>query len=176
MLTAEGCAGRRKRLWGAVPAGCDALIVGDPSHLIYFAGYAPSPFVFRTVESGALLLLEPGRSTLVADNLLRPFLDRAFADEVVAPVWYDGTRSAPARRGRLVASALDRLASMPGRRVGVELSSVPSGVVEGLRAARPGIEFVDLGPVIRPLRRSKDPDELEVLRRSMRAGEAGLAA
>ena len=60
--------------------------------------------------------------------------------------------------------------------MGVELASVPAGVVEGLRAARPGLEIVDLGPIIRPLRRSKDPDELEVLRRSMRAGEAAHAA
>ena len=74
MLTAEGCAGRRERLWKALPAECDFLIVGDPSHLIYFAGYAPSPFVFRTVESAALLLLEPGRATLVADDMVGPFV------------------------------------------------------------------------------------------------------
>ena len=73
MLTAEGCAARRERLWEALPSPCDVLIVGDPSHLTYFAGYAPSPFVFRTVESGALLLLEPGRATLVADDMLGPF-------------------------------------------------------------------------------------------------------
>ncbi len=62
MLTAEGCAARRERLWKALPSECDALVIGDPSHLIYFANYVPSPFVFRTVESGALLLLEPGRA------------------------------------------------------------------------------------------------------------------
>ncbi len=99
MLTAEGCAARRERLWGALPSACDVLVVGDPSHLIYFASYVPSPFVFRTVESGALLLLEPGRATLVADDMLGPFLDKAIADERVAPVWYDGKHSAPYRRG-----------------------------------------------------------------------------
>src|SRR3954469_170373 len=104
MLTAEGCAVRRERLWEALPVACDVLIVADPEHLTYFAGYAPSPFVFRTVESGALLLLEPGRATLVGDNLLGPFLDGAFADEVVAPVWYEGKRSAPHRLGMLVTS------------------------------------------------------------------------
>src|SRR5271156_4631384 len=102
MLTAEGCAARRERLWGALPTGCDALIVGDPSHLVYFAGYVPSPFVFRTVESGALLLLEPSRSTLVADDMVKGFLEKAFADERVAPVWYDGQHSAPYRQGQLV--------------------------------------------------------------------------
>ena len=103
MLTAEGCAARRERLWEALPSACDVLIVGDPSHLIYFAGYVPSPFVFRTVESGALLLLEPGRATLVADDMLGPFLEQAFVDERVAPTWYDGQHSAPYRRGQLVA-------------------------------------------------------------------------
>ena len=176
MLTAEGCAARRERLWKALPSACDVLVVGDPSHLIYFADYVPSPFVFRTVESGALLLLEPERATLVADDMLGPFLDKAIVDERVAPVWYDGKHSAPYRRGQLVASALGRLAKIPGQRVGVELSCVPAGVVEGLRAARAGLEIVDIGPLIRPLRRSKDPDEIETLRRSMRAGEAAQAA
>ncbi len=124
MLTAEGCASRRGRLWVELASTCDVLVVGDPSHLNYFAGYAPSPFVFRTVESGALLLLEPERATLVADNLLQPFLDRAFADEVVAPTWYEAKTHAPHRGGMLVASALGRLATMPGRRVGVELAGV----------------------------------------------------
>lgn len=176
MLTAEGCAARRGRLWRALPEGCDALVLAAPEHLIYFANYAPSPFVFRTVESGAILLLLRDRSILVADNLLEPFLDRACVDEVVAPVWYDGQGSTHDRRGQLVDSALARLARGSGRRVGVELAGAPSGVTEGLRAARPGTELLDLGPLIRPLRRSKDPDELELLRRSMRAGEAAHAA
>jgi Xaa-Pro aminopeptidase len=176
MLTAEGCAARRERLWGALPTGCDALIVGDPSHLIYFAGYVPSPFVFRTVESGALLLMEPGRAILVADDMLGPYIDCAQVDERFAPTWYDGNHSAPNRRGQLVQSALERLSKIPGRRIGVEMACVPTGLVEGLRAARPGLEVVDIGPLIRPMRRSKDPDEVETLRRSMRAGEAAQAA
>jgi Xaa-Pro aminopeptidase len=176
MLTAEGCTARRERLWRSLLASCDLLVVGDPSHLIYFANYTPSPFVFRTVESGALLLLEPGRATLVADDMLGPFLDRAYADERVEPVWYDGKHAAPYRQGQLVKSALGRLADMPGRRLGVELAGVPTGVVEGLRATRSGLEIVDIGPVIRTLRRSKDPDEVATLRRSMLAGEAAQAA
>ena len=132
MLTAEGCAARRERLWKALPP-CDVLIVGDPSHLTYFAGYAPSPFVFRTVESSALLILEPGRATLVGDDMLGPYLDKAFVDEVVAPTWYDGRHAAPYRRGRLVATTLDRLAKTPGKRIGIDLAGVPARLVSGLR-------------------------------------------
>ncbi len=176
MLTSAGCDARRKRLWDALPTACECLIVGDPSHLVYFAGYVPSPFVFRTSESGALLLLKPGRAILVADDMLGPFVDRALVDERVAPTWYDGQHAAPYRRGKLVESALGRLAGMPGGRVGIELATVPAAIVEGVREAHPDIEIVDIGPIIRRLRRSKDPDEIEVLRQSMRSGEAAQAA
>jgi Xaa-Pro aminopeptidase len=176
MLTAEGCAARRQRLWDALPTECDLLVVGDPSHLIYFAGYVPSPFEFRTVESGALLLLQRGRATLVADNLLTPFLERAHVDERVAPVWYAGQWSAPHRRAELVTTVVERLARMPGNCVGVEVASVPAGVVLDLQAARPRAELIDITEIIRPLRRSKDADELAVMRRSIAAGEAAHAA
>jgi Xaa-Pro aminopeptidase len=176
MLTPQGSKLRRDRLWRALPSECDLLLVADPSHLIYLAAFAPSPFVFRTVESGALLILEPARATLVGDDMLGPFLDRAFVDEIVAPSWYDGNHSAPNRRMQLVESTLNRLAGISGKRIGVELSSVPAGVAQGLRSARPGLEIVDIAPIIRKLRRSKDPDEIEVLLRSMRAGEKGQAA
>jgi Xaa-Pro aminopeptidase len=176
MLTPQGSKLRRDRLWRALPSECDLLLVADPSHLIYLAAFAPSPFVFRTVESGALLILEPARATLVGDDMLGPFLDRAFVDEIVAPSWYDGNHSAPNRRMQLVESTLNRLAGISGKRIGVELSSVPAGVAQGLRSARPGLEIVDIAPIIRKLRRSKDPEEIEVLLRSMRAGEKGQAA
>jgi Xaa-Pro aminopeptidase len=176
MLTAQGCASRRDRLFQALPSPCDFLIIGDPSHLIYFANYVASPFEFRTVESSALVILEPSKTTLVADNLLEPYLAKAHADEVVAPTWYDGTGPTAPRRGQLVDSTLTKLANLAGQRIGVELSSVPSGVIEGLRAARPGLEIIDLTPLIRPLRRSKDADEVEVLKKAMRAGEAAHAA
>ncbi len=177
MLTAEGCAARRERLWGALPAACDVLIVGDPSHLIYFAGYAPSPFVFRTVESGALLLLEPGRATLVADDMLGPFLERAFVDERVAPVWYDGQHSAPYRRGQLVAidaRPAGEHAWAPGRRrAGGRARGRGRGPARGAAGARDR-RHRPADPAVAAGRRHAD--EIDVLRRSMRAGEAALAA
>jgi Xaa-Pro aminopeptidase len=176
MLTAVGCQSRRDRLFAALPSPCDFLLIGDPSHLIYFANYVPSPFEFRTVESSALVILEPSKTTLIADNLLEPYLEKAHADEVVAPTWYDGSGPTKPRRGQLVESTLTKLAELPGQRIGVELGAVPSGVVEGLRAARPGLEIIDLTPIIRPLRRAKDADEVEVLKQAMRAGEAAHAA
>ena len=174
MLTSEGCAARRHRLWNALPAPCDLLVISDPQHLIYFANY--ESWHSRANQAAALLVLEPDRATLVADSMLKPFCDQAHVDEVVAPDWYTGKASAPHRQGFLARTTLDTLARRPGRRIGVELGTVPGGVLEGLRNARTGVEFVDLDPIVRPLRRAKDADELDVLRRSIRAGEAGHAA
>jgi len=176
MLTAEGCAARRKRLWDNLPSSCDVLILADPQHLIYFANYAQSPFVFRAADAGALLILEPHKATLVSDNVSEPFWKAAAVDEVVAPVWYEAKRSAAHRQGVRVGAAIEVLSRISTGCVGVEMASVPVGIVEALRAKNPGLELVDLDPVIRPLRRSKDADELAVLRKSMRAGEAAHAA
>ncbi len=176
MLTREGCIQRRARLFTAVGEPCDLVIVGDPSHLMYFAGYAATPFEFRTAESAALLVIEPGRATLIGDDMLGPYLDRAHVDRVVAPEWYNGRTAAPYRRGLMVDHAVSALAELPCQRVGIELAAVPAGVVEGLRARRPGISLVDVGPTIRGMRRQKDHDELEQMRRSIRAGEAAHAA
>jgi Xaa-Pro aminopeptidase len=176
MLSPAGCAARRERLWQAITSPCDVLVLTDPQHLIYFANYAQSPFVFRAADAGGILILEPGKATLVSDNVAEPFWTAAAVDESVAPVWYDGTRSAGHRQGVRVRTALDYLSRIPGRRVGLEFSSAPVGLIEELRDAGPSPTLLDLDPVIRPLRRAKDPDEVELLKRSMRAGEAGQAA
>lgn len=176
MLTADGCRARRERLWDALPSSCDFLVLRSPESLVYFAGYNPSPFVFRTNEQGAVLILEPGRASLVADDMVGPFVARAHVDERVTPSWYNGDVAAPDRRGLLVQSALDRLKTIEGDRVGIDLASVPAGIVGGLRLARPDLKILDIGPVLRPMRRSKDADEVEAIKKSIRAGEAAQAA
>ncbi|MCA1685120.1 MAG: Xaa-Pro peptidase family protein [Planctomycetia bacterium] len=167
---------RRKRLWDALPRPCDALILGDPQSLIYFANYAPSPFVFRASDAAAVLILEPDRATLVADSMSQPFLDQAHVDEVVAPVWYDGKHSAPHRKGLLVRSALGVLGKIRGARFGIESADVPSGIEAHQRKSDPNLSWLDLGDLVRGLRRAKDPDEVALIRRSVHAGEAGHAA
>src|SRR5262249_26247689 len=101
MLTSEGCHARRRRLWDAVPEDVGTLVLTAPESLIYLPNYAPSPFVFNTVESAAVLIMHRDRTVLLADNLLRAFLDLSFANEVVALEWYTGKKSAPPRQQRL---------------------------------------------------------------------------
>ena len=172
MLTAEGCASRRKRLWDALPTACDALILADPQSLVYFANFFITPFVFRASDAGGILILEPDKATLVTDSMVKVYADQAHVDDVVAPVWYDGKHSAPHRQALLVKSALDVLMKVRGTKLGVEASSAPAGLL----LARPSNTTIPLDDVVRRLLRVKDADEVEVLRRSIHAGEAGHAA
>jgi Xaa-Pro aminopeptidase len=176
-LTAAGCRERRRRLWAALPDRPDWLLIADPAHLVYLAGYWPSPFEFRSTDGGALLILGADESsTLVADNLLEPYARAAHVDRVVAPVWYECRASAGVRRDLLVQTVLDELCRCPGTHFGVEAGHVPAGIVEGLRASRGEIRFTDVAATLRDLRRRKDADEMELVRRSITAGDAAHAA
>jgi Xaa-Pro aminopeptidase len=181
MLTAEGCRIRRGRLWDRLPAPPDWIVLADPQHLVYFANYWQSPFVFRSANAAALLILgRDGSSVLVCDNMLQVFAAEAHVDEVAAGEWYRGAKTAPQRETLLVHTALERLRGCPGNSFGIETSAVPAGVIEGLRAARGGasstLTLTAVDAAIHELKRSKDPDEMTLIRRSMAAGDAAHEA
>ena len=151
MLTAEGCAGRRARLWQRLPEPCDALIITTPESLTYLANYVQSPFVFNSAEACAALVLWPDRAVLIGDNLTQPFLDQAHVDEVVCLDWYTGRKSAPLRRAVVVDAVADQFAGKLVRRLGIESLSIVSA---------PANRECNLDSVLRQLRRTKDDDEL----------------
>ncbi len=177
MLTAAGCQIRRQRLWHRLSDKPDWLLIADLKNLMYFANYRQTPFLFRSNDAGAILILgRDGSTVLVADNSLHSFTEKASVDDVVLPTWYRSIESAPQRRTFLVKNTLDRLAKCPGQHFGIEMGRLPAGVVEGLSAARPGVRFTAIDLPIADLRRSKDPDEIDLMKQSMRAGEAGMKA
>lgn len=173
MLTAEGCAARRRRLWESLPRPCDALLIADPQHLVYLANLVVSPFEFRGNDASAVLVLTPDRATLVGDNLLTPYLERSHVDEVVAPVWYEGKRSAGDRRLGVVQAARDALGRIGRGRLGIEVAALPAGCLDGLALSE---SVVELAPILREHRRVKDADELALIRRALEASDAGFAA
>lgn len=173
MLTKTGCQERRQRLFAALPPKTDLALIYDPQHLFYFANYTQSPFVFRSNDAGAVLVIHAdGKATLIADSMVKGFCDAAHVDEVIAPPWYDGQHSAPHREALLIKNVLDYLKKQPDKRIGIEYAQVPAGVVEGLKDR----DIFNIDPVLPGLKRRKDADEIDLLKRSMRAGEAGMEA
>ncbi|MDB5385218.1 MAG: peptidase, partial [Planctomycetaceae bacterium] len=179
------------RLWSRVPERFEWLLIADPRHVYYLSNFWVNPLSFSAGERGLLLLERGAGATLVADNFTRrSAAGQPFVEQEVIQSWYDHKHSVINRDHAL----LDALRSLSDRlygRIGaVEAEWMPLAAwevmafdheVHTLRARGPGqsrgddpLDSVDLGSLLRELRRQKLPDEIELLNECMKAGAAGL--
>jgi Xaa-Pro aminopeptidase len=160
MLSAEGCRQRRQRLWQELnPApDSDYLVLSDPVHLMYLANFFVDPFSLGGGCRGYLIIRSDGGAKLIHDNRLPHSVDAAHVEDRRVVQWYDGQHPAAGPR-----------------QLGPLQAVNPSG--HGLRVHdRPGDPYAEtLIRTVSAMRRRKDPDEIELLRRCMRATEAGHA-
>jgi Xaa-Pro aminopeptidase len=188
MLTQSGCLARRKRLWDALPSAVEWVLVADPRHVLYFSGFWVSPMSFSAHERAWLLLERDGKTTLLGDNFtVKSRVEDPFVDDEVVSQWYDHRHSVVNRDHALIAAVEQISDRLYGREGAVEAEWLSVGAVDVLgldyethsvrKEAQdsPDNEPVDLGTVIRTLRRKKEPDEIELIQQCTRACEAGQA-
>lgn len=189
MLTSEGCLKRRTRLWDAVPESIEWLLVADPRHVHYLSNFWVQPLSFSAGERGLLLLERGGDATLFADNFtLRSSAGTPHVNRQVEEAWYDHRHSVVNRDHALFAALKSVSGRLNGRSGAVEAEWLPLGAFEvlGLDHGTHSVtreatdepdasRFVDLGTTLRRLRRNKEQDEIELLRRCMQATDAGHA-
>ncbi|MBI1310426.1 M24 family metallopeptidase [bacterium] len=175
MLTAEGCAARRSRLFDALPDECEWVLIADPRHVNYLSAFLVNPISFSTLERGMLLVERSGKATLLADNFSRRSASCVpFVDEELIASWYDHKRSVENRDLALFSlldAVLDRVEGLPGL---VEAEWLPAMAAEEL-GAQTSLQDIEVGSVLRQLRRQKEPDEIALLETCMRACDAGHA-
>ncbi|HVJ85515.1 MAG TPA: Xaa-Pro peptidase family protein [Caulifigura sp.] len=184
MLTKEGCLARQKRLWDAVPADVEWLLIADPRHVLYLSNFLVQPLSFSGGERALLLLDRGGRSTLIGDNFtLRSASAAPFVDHEVVEKWYDHQHSVVNRDHALLAALGQVIPQLAGRPGLVEGEWLPAAVPVLLTASKAAFTIAakddpeasrDLGTILRKLRRNKLSDELDLLRMSAKAGEAGM--
>lgn len=185
MLTQEGCQTRRQRLWSTLPAELEWVLIADPRHVHYFSNFLVNPLSFSGGERG-FLLLERERATLLTDNFSWIAKSgEAYIDEHVQVGWYDHRGSVKNRDHTLIQAVVQVSERLFGRQGAVEAEWLPVGAFEVLGLDHEAhsvskerrIEArrfpVDLGTVIRNLRRQKCADEIELIKSCIRAGEAG---
>ncbi|MBY0524067.1 MAG: Xaa-Pro peptidase family protein [Gemmataceae bacterium] len=160
MLTAEGCRQRRQRLWQQLEpwADSDYLLLSDPIHLAYLANFSVDSFSLGAGFRGYLLLRKDGHTKLIHENRLPASVEQAHVDERRVVDWYDG--QSPGHGPRQLAP----LAEVNPRSGGLRIHD---------RVGDPAASAII--HAIAELRRRKDPDEIDLLRRCMRATEAGHA-
>jgi Xaa-Pro aminopeptidase len=133
--------------------------------------------VFNSQNAEAALILgRDGSAILVADNVQEPFLNAAFATERVMPVWYRCVESPEHRSELLVRTVLEVLQKCQGTSLGYEATSCSTALVDGLRASRPGLRLTNVDQFVHQLRRAKAPDEVTLIRSSLKAATAALVA
>jgi hypothetical protein len=141
------------------PPDSDHLRLADPIHLAYLAAYSVDPFSLGAGFGGVLLLRKDGHAKLLHDDRIPSWsVDAARVEERVSVPWYDG--QSPARGPRQLAL----LATVNPSHEGVRIHD------------RPGDPYAaTVIHTLAELRRRKDPDEIALLKRCMRATEAGHA-
>jgi Xaa-Pro aminopeptidase len=185
MLTQSGCLTRRERLWARTPERFEWLLVADPRHVYYLSNFLVNPLSFSAGERGLLLLERNGGATLLADNFTRrsaagqPYVDQ----EIIQP-WYDHQHSVINRDHALLNAVKSISERLYGRVGAVEAEWMPLAAweimgldheIHTLRQRGTGAcDTIDLGSLLRELRRSKLPDEIDLMLECMRAGAAGL--
>ncbi len=181
MLTEAGCQARRRRLWEQLDENFKWALIADPRHINYFSGFQVQPLSFSGGERCLLLLERDGPATLIGDNFaIRSAATDPFVDREVVEDWYDHEHSVINRDHALVAGlrlVADQLAQRPGLVESEWLPVAAWEVIVGdstLSGSEPGFpQKIDLGSIVRELRRNKEPDEIELLELCMRAGAAG---
>src|SRR5262245_60102283 len=160
MLSAEGCHKRRLELWERIGAQIDSdhVRLADPMHLIYLANFHIDPISLNAGFGGVLLLRKDGRAKLLHDDRVKAAAAEAHVEEKQAAPWYDG--QSPGRGPRQLALVGAVNPSGGGLRFHDRPGDPDASAVTGALAS---------------MRRRKDADELALLRRCMRAGEAGHA-
>ena len=158
MLTAEGCRRRRERLWAKLdpPPETDYLLLSDPIHLVYFANYCVDPISLGAGFPGYLMLRKDGHAKLLHDNRAPKSTQLAHVEERRSIPWYDG--NAPANGPRQLAV----LAEVNPMRAGLRVHDRPGDLLAS-----------QLVHTVTDMRRHKDPDEIDLLKRCMRVTEAG---
>ncbi|WP_437190863.1 M24 family metallopeptidase [Planctomicrobium sp. SH527] len=185
MLTLEGCLGRRQRLWNMVPDHVEWLLIADPRHIHYLSNFWVQPLSFSTGERALLLLERDGPATLLGDNFtVRSGVHQPYVDKTIITPWYDHKHSV-SNRDHALFKSLGEAASQLQNRMGLlEAEWLPTAAAALLNPEcyefssnqEPGANpFVDLGSILRMLRRRKDADEIALLKQCMAAGAAGQA-
>jgi Xaa-Pro aminopeptidase len=155
MLTMEGCRRRQARMIGQLEQlQCDVFVTADVRTIYYLTGS------FAGEGSPALLALEgDGRSVLIT-----PVGEGALASDIRTVETYSIERTITQPVHDAVRLLADALGERRRRRAAVERASTPALVEQQLL----GAGIVDATATVLRLRKRKEADEIEEIRRSLR--------
>ena len=166
MLSREGCAGRLKRIreWMR-KNGCDAFLAVDSRNVYYLEG------VLVPRGHPVLLWIEAENTQwLVTDSKTVPAQSETIEFESYSPrrvidrLWRDAA-----------ALAASRWRGGTAKKLAIEKDAINATALDALQSCFPHSELYDASSDLADLRRARDPDEVNVLRRIANVTDAGFA-
>ena len=166
MLSRDGCTHRFQRATRLMlEKGWDTCLLVDTRNIYYFEG------ILLPRGHPVLLWIDlECRPLLVTDSESTPAQAEVIGFETYSPrkvldhPWRDA-----------LALLKERWQGHSVRRIAIEKDSINGIVLDALRTAFPDSCLYDAADDLADLRRSRDPDEVEILRRIARVAEAGFA-
>ncbi len=167
-LTEEYCLKRRERLWSHLPEHVEWVIIGNPKHINYLSGFLINPIGLSNDVRSFLLLKRDGEAVLIGDNHGISFaVGPYYVDETINVLWYDKIHAVRDRTRLVVEAVADLVRKLNPKHGLVEEEWVPTYIPHHEEAS------VSLAELLHFFRRTKDPDEIAVMKRIFRASEAG---
>jgi Xaa-Pro aminopeptidase len=174
MLSREGCLKRTARLRDWCQAqGVDLAVISNEREIYYFSNFLRKPFGWLSTRL-AFWGCSAAGSFLVCSQSERRTADSAVADHLLTYRDYDIDSTTQTFLEHALPSLREALTGLGGavRRIALEKRYAQVAVLETLQQMYPGASFVDASDVLLAMRKKKDPDEVEVLRRT--AGLSGF--
>ncbi len=167
-LTEEYCLKRRERLWSHLPEHVEWIILGNPKHINYLSGFLINPIGLSNDVRSFLLLKRSGEAVLIGDNQGISFAAAPYyVDETVNVLWYDKIHAVRDRTRLVVEAVADLVHKLNPKHGLVEEEWVPTYIPHHEEAS------VSLAELLHFFRRTKDPDEIALMKHIFRASEAG---
>jgi Xaa-Pro dipeptidase len=161
VLTQAGCQDRQERLRALLARlGLDATILYDPNEIYYFTGFLitdwasqPAAFYFETSGASFLVCHTDEGDALVDERVLyEPHLLYTRNPDLVR---------------RICVTLRHRLSGRAVRRIGYREEALPLAIANAVAETVHTDEWVPIDEDIADLERSKDPDEVELIRTSI---------
>jgi Xaa-Pro aminopeptidase len=157
MLTKDLCLARRRKLMELLketPTG--PLVLSDPINLRYLANFSVDPFSLGADFGGILVIENDGTAQLFHDHRLPKSVNEACVEQRTPIIWYDGKSAGQGPRRLILRETVVKF----GGRIHDSLGDPACTRV-----------LTTVGE----MRRAKYADEIELLKKCMRLGEAGQA-
>ena len=145
-------------------AGLDAMLITSPAEIFWLTGYS----TFEVSVHTALLFTPEWLVIQVPSIETGPAVACTRVDDIIGYLWESVDD--------VVAQLTEALEGI--RKLGIDpwQASLRPGILDGLRAARPGLEIADAAGLMARLRLVKSPAEIACLEESARMTEAGMRA